>query len=51
MTDIVLITEVKNPLQPMEFRPTSLCNAIYKIVVKICSSRVRKVFPSLISEN
>lgn len=50
-TDLVLIPKCKYPVHPKDFRPISLCNAIYKVAAKIYSNRITLVLPTLISEN
>eukprot|EP00253_Pinus_taeda_P012762 PITA_12762 len=48
---LALIPKDPNPLSFEHFRPISLCNVSYKIVTKILANRLKKLLPSLISEN
>ena len=48
-TTIVLIPKVKNPQSIKEFRPISLCNAIYKIISKCLVNRLRPLLDGMIS--
>ncbi|CAL5388524.1 unnamed protein product [Camellia sinensis] len=47
---ITLIPKKKNPIDLSEYRPISLVSAIYKVLAKVLSRRVRKVLPKLIGE-
>ncbi|PKU82193.1 Putative ribonuclease H protein [Dendrobium catenatum] len=49
-TNVVLIPKVKNPLLPSNYRPISLCNTIYKIVVSMLLNRMGNLFPKIISK-
>lgn len=49
--DLVLIPKIRNPKQPSNFRPISLCNAIYKVIAQIYSNTISSVVPCLIFEN
>eukprot|EP00253_Pinus_taeda_P008074 PITA_08074 len=48
---LALIPKDPNPQSFDQFRPISLCNVSYKIITKILASRIKKLLPSLISEN
>ena len=49
-TFITLIPKVKNPEFVFEFRPTSLCNVLYKIFSKVLANRLKKILPKIITE-
>ena len=49
-TFITLIPKVKNPKKVSKFRPTSLCNVIYKIVSKVIENRLKPLLNDIISE-
>lgn len=51
IVDLVLIPKIKTSSYPKDFRPISLCNAIYKFVAKILSNRLSTILLSIISEN
>ena len=46
---IVLIPKIQNPSAINHFRPISLCNTIYKIILKLLVDRLRTVLPNLVS--
>eukprot|EP00253_Pinus_taeda_P027567 PITA_27567 len=48
---LALIPKEPNPQTFDRFRPISLCNVSYKIITKILANRLKKILPSLISEN
>ena len=50
-THIVLIPKKKKCETPADFRPISLCNVIYKIVVKVLANRLKKVLPAIVHES
>ena len=50
-TFITLIPMTKNPERVTEFRPTSLCNVLYKIFLKVLANRLKRVLPHLISKH
>ncbi|KAH1057168.1 hypothetical protein J1N35_035233 [Gossypium stocksii] len=49
-TLIVLISKVAQPEEISQFRPISLCNILYKLVMKIIANRLKIVFPKIISQ-
>jgi hypothetical protein len=49
VANIALIPKDKNPSCVIEFRPISLCNALYRIVSKVLVNRLKVVLPSVIS--
>ena len=50
-TIISLIPKVDNPKKATDLRPISLCNVIYKVVLKVLSNRLRQVLPKIITPN
>ena len=47
---ISLIPKLNDPKRVMDFRPISLCTALYKIVSKCLANRLKKSLDSVISE-
>lgn len=50
-TNICLIPKKAHPHKLSDFRPISLCNYVFKVASKLMSSRLKRVLPTLISEN
>lgn len=50
-TNIVLISKVDNPRKMSQFRLISLCNVVYKIILKVLTNRLKRVLPKVISPN
>lgn len=48
-TYLCLIPKVSNASHMVDFRSISLCNIIYKLIVKVLSNRLRGTLTSLIS--
>lgn len=48
---LALIPKESNPSTFNRFRPISLCNSSYKIVIKIIANRIKKVLPDIISKH
>ncbi|KAK1644767.1 hypothetical protein QYE76_062572 [Lolium multiflorum] len=49
-TAIVLIPKIKNPTNLKDYRPISLCNVVYKVMVKCLVNRLRPLLKSIIAE-
>lgn len=47
---IALVPKVMDPSKLEQYRPFSLVGALYKIILKVLGSRMKKVFPSIIDE-
>lgn len=48
-TTIVLIHKMTDPKRLTEFRPTSLCNVIYKVISKCLVNRLRPLLDGIIT--
>lgn len=46
-TFIIMIPKIKNPCNLFDYHPNSLCNGIYKIVVKVVANRLKCILPDL----
>ena len=50
-TFVTLIPKTKNPEYVTQYRPISLCNVLYKIFSKVLANRLKKILPTIITEN
>lgn len=50
-TYIALIFKVNNSINILDFRPISLYNVIYKLVLKVLINRLKQILPHIISNN
>lgn len=48
---ITLIIKVKSLERIFEYRPTSFCNVLYKLVSKVVANQLKKVLPLIVFEN
>lgn len=46
-----LIPKKKVPIEMKDHRPISLCNVVYKIILKILANRLKSLLSRLISQN
>jgi len=49
-THILLIPKIKDPKRVTDYRPISLCNAVFKIALKTIANRLKKILPFIISD-
>ena len=49
-TFLTLIPKIKNLVFVSDYRPISLCNALYKFFSKVLANRLKKILPSIINE-
>lgn len=50
-TYVTLIPKVRNPNSMVNFRPISLCIVIYKIFAKTLANHLKRILPSIVSDN
>ena len=48
-TAIVMVPKVNSPEKITQFRPTSLCNAVYKVISKMIATRLKIILSDTIS--
>jgi hypothetical protein len=47
-TVVVLIPKVENAENISQFRPISLCNVVYKVILKLLTNRLKLILPDII---
>lgn len=50
-TTIVMIPKTEKPDKVTQFRPISLCNVVYKVILKMLSNRLKVILPDIISDH
>lgn len=48
-TLIALVPKCANPSAMTDMRPISLCNTVYKVIIKILVSKIKHLLPSIVS--
>lgn len=51
MTNIGLIPKVDEQHSMKDWRPISLCNVLYKLIIKVLANRVKKIMDKCTSNN
>jgi len=49
-THVALIPKIKEPKKVSDYRPINLCIVVYKLASKTIANKLKKVFPSIISD-
>lgn len=50
-TYLVMIPKHNNPKNIIDYIPISLYNVLYKIITKVLANRMKKILPTIISQN